>query len=223
MFRKQEAIKLRKKGFSYNEIKKKIKVPKGTLSYWFKDLAFSKKITKSNIKSAKGIWAKNIIAFNKKRALLIKQKNATETNEAEKEFKFKINKENLTFLGTALYWAEGYKKGKWNVIFSNSDLEMNVIMLKFFKDICLVPEEKIKFQIQHYRKESEKEILNFWASNLKVKKTQFLKSFIAKGSKDVKKHKLMQGTLRIRINDVRLVNKIRGYIEAMKKTIINGA
>jgi len=38
---KEEAIKLRKKGFSYSEIKKEMDVSKSTLSLWCRDVAIS--------------------------------------------------------------------------------------------------------------------------------------------------------------------------------------
>ena len=41
--KKEEAIKLRKQGFSYNEIKNKLGVPKSTLSGWFRDILLTKK------------------------------------------------------------------------------------------------------------------------------------------------------------------------------------
>ena len=38
---KQKAISLRNKGYSYNQIKEKIKVSKGTLSGWLSDMPLS--------------------------------------------------------------------------------------------------------------------------------------------------------------------------------------
>ena len=71
---KQLAIKLRLFGSSYNEISKKLSIPKGTLSYWFKDIAMSNKIKESNISSAKEVWAKNISAYNKLRSIKVREK-----------------------------------------------------------------------------------------------------------------------------------------------------
>ncbi|MFH1611721.1 MAG: hypothetical protein ABH887_00400 [bacterium] len=43
---KDLAIKLRKQGLSYLNISKKLDIPKSTLSCWFRDLDWSKKIKK---------------------------------------------------------------------------------------------------------------------------------------------------------------------------------
>ena len=40
------AIKLRKKGMSYNKIVEELGIPKSTMVYWFRDKAWSKKIKK---------------------------------------------------------------------------------------------------------------------------------------------------------------------------------
>jgi orotate phosphoribosyltransferase-like protein len=40
------AIKLRKKGLSYNKISKELEIPKSTLHYWFRNLKWSQEIKK---------------------------------------------------------------------------------------------------------------------------------------------------------------------------------
>ena len=59
---KREAIQLRKKGWSYGEIGKKLNVPKSTLSYWLKTIpltpALKKRLYTTRVLNlARGRWS----------------------------------------------------------------------------------------------------------------------------------------------------------------------
>ncbi|MBU1200344.1 hypothetical protein KJ953_02300 [Patescibacteria group bacterium] len=62
---KKEAIRLRKRGFSYSEIRKKVCVSKSTLSLWCRDVAIENKFIGAiwihddlNVEIAKRFWSK---------------------------------------------------------------------------------------------------------------------------------------------------------------------
>ncbi|MDD4476771.1 MAG: hypothetical protein PHY40_01285 [Patescibacteria group bacterium] len=215
---KNLATKLRKNGYSYNEISQKLNIPKGTLSYWFKNIKKFEIIKQQNIKKAKIQWAQNITAYNKNRSVVARKRWVSIQKKSEKQIQ-KITKKDLFFIGNSLYWAEGYKRGNWNVIFSNSDPFINKIMMRFFTEICFIPKEKIKIQIQIHKNISFKNALHYWSKILKLQKKQFLSpSFqLSKSSKLKRKNNLPFGTLRIRINDVILLNKIKGWISGISK------
>src|SRR3989339_117846 len=212
---KQEAKRLRIKGLSYNVISRKLLVPKGTLSYWFKKDQRFKKITEKNVKAANFNAAINITKYNKKRSIIAREKWLEIEKQAQKEIS-KISKDDLFLIGVSLYWAEGYKRGNWNVVFTNSDSDMNVIMLRFFRVCCFVPKEKIRLHLQVHQKDQVEKSINFWANKLKMPRKFFLKTTIQKNViKKNTKRRLPYGTLRIKINDVILVNKIRGWIKGL--------
>lgn len=213
---KEEAIKLRIKGISYNEISRQLGIPKSTLSGWFKKLRSSKQVRLENISRAKRIWAKNIIVYNKQRSVdsrkrweQIQQKHIKEIGQ--------LSSRELLLVGAALYWAEGYKKSNWNLVFCNSDPLMIVLIMKFFLKICEVPMDKIKGQIQIHRNISPEQSLNYWARISGIPKTQFTKPIyqLTKSSKSIRGNTLPYGTFRILINDVVLVNKIKGWISGL--------
>lgn len=216
---KKQAIKLRKFGLSYNVISKKLKVAKGTLSYWFKDLAVSDQIKKDNISKAKRKWADNLIAYNKGRSLKARQNWEDTQKVAEKQVK-SVSDRELFLIGVALYWAEGYKKGNWNVIFCNADPGTNCVMMEFFRKICKVPEEKIKAQVQIHRNIEADGSIRYWSRLIKLPVSHFLKPMyqVSKASKFRRGNTLPYGTLRIKINDVLLVNKIKGWIRGLSKS-----
>jgi len=221
MLDKEIAITLRKRGQSYNEIIKKVKVSKGTLSYWFKNLKISAQIRKNNVDKAKKKWAENIIKYNKNRSRLARLNWLRIQNEARQDIK-KLSDKELKLVGVALYWAEGYKRGNWSVIFSNSDLAMQQLMLRFFIKICKVSKQKITAQLQIHDQKLETKALDYWSKGLGLNHFQFIKtSFaISRSSKLKTKRILNYGTLRIRLNDVVLLNKIKGWIQGLSCAII---
>lgn len=96
------AIKLRRKGSSYNRISKELGIPKSTMCYWFRDLRWSKIIKKKLTKKAK------IQATKRLRAVIRAQKKRWKIwskqyrEEAKKEFL--VLKSNPLFLtGLMLY------------------------------------------------------------------------------------------------------------------------
>lgn len=216
MNKKETATKLRLKGFSYNQINKRLNVPKGTLSYWFKNIKKSAEITKNNTTTAKKQWAKNIIAYNKQRSVLARRDWLVRQTDAKIEIK-KLSSKELKLVGAALYWAEGYKRGNWSIVFCNSDPSMIKLMLVFFKKVCKVPLNKIKVQTQVHHNISIDGAHSYWKRVTHLGSSYFLRPIFQKNisSKSKRKNNLPYGTLRIKINDVRLVNKIKGWISGL--------
>ena len=216
---KNKAITWRQKGLSYNEISKKLGIPKSTLSGWFKNIKQLQTITVNNISKAKIQWAKNITAYNKQRAQLARRNWTIMRKKAARDIK-KMSAKELRLVGTALYWAEGYRRGNWNVIFTNSDPIMIDMMMKFFLQVCKIPKKKIRAQIQTHSNVPIVTATRYWSKIIKMPISQFLKPIkqLSKSSKKLRKNSLPYGTLRIKINDVILVNKIKGWIIGLSKT-----
>lgn len=158
------AIKLRKQGLSYSEIKEKIPVSQATLSLWLKSVILSEvhtkrledRIKKGQIKGAK----------------MRRQKRISDTQEiyrAAKQDIGRISRRELWLMGTALYWAEGTKAKSYRpscgLIFSNSDPEMIRVFLKWLTDVCEVPLQKIKFEIYIHKNHESRinAVKKYWA------------------------------------------------------------
>jgi len=215
--KKQEAIQLRKLGKSYNEITKRLGIPKSTLSTWLKGIKMSPMVEQKILNNAQKIWAKSITDYNKKRASLIEDKWQKFEKKISKEIN-KLSAEKIKLIGTVLYWAEGYKKTRWTAMFCNSDPDMVHLMMKFLREICLIPEEKLKPQIQIHVNISEKTAKRYWSqiSNLPIE--QFRKTLrqTSRNSKNIRaKNTLPYGVFRIYISDVELVHKLKGWIKGL--------
>jgi len=223
---KTKAIELRRKGFSYNEISKKLEIPKSTLHYWLVNIEMSEK---AKTRIAKRVYAgsvEGLIRRNKNQTFLAKKRAEKIRDSAKKEAGNLMN-DRLFLTGISLYWAEGYKKGaygsKWKAVdFANSDPELVKIMVKFFKNICQVKNEKIKVQLIAHKNIDISKAVRYWSNLINVPKKQFIKTCcsISKLSKNKRnRNSLTHGTVHIRINDVKLFFRIIGWIDGLKDTI----
>lgn len=164
---KEKAIKLRKRGFSYNEILKLVPVAKSTLSLWLKSVGLAKKqrqrLTEKKLAAMKRGWE----ACHKKRldiTEIIKNKARSDIG--------KISKRELWLMGTMLYWAEGAKEKKWNsgasLKFSNSDPTMIIFFLKWLKEICLISPQDIIYELYIHETANWKSAVRYWSKIISI-------------------------------------------------------
>ena len=221
--KQSDALKLRKQGKSYNEINSLLKIPKSTLSDWLKNYPLSEHIKQKNIQKAKLVWANNIIEFNKRRSEEYKKKTKLLIEKYSKKTP-KISNRDLFFIGLALFWAEGAKREKFTVRFANSDPLIIKIIMKFFRKICMVCDDKFKLQVHLHPNVKETDAKIFWTKVTELSKNHFRKSQtqISKASKGKRpSNQLPYGTLHIIIGDALLNKKIKGWIFGISKQFEN--
>ena len=108
---KNKSIALRKKGISIRSIEKYLKIPRSTLSGWFKNV----KLTKTQMKVLE-IKHKNALIKGRKKAMLWHNQQKSKRilnaeNEANKILSKLDNNSKTIELGLAmLYLGEGFKK-----------------------------------------------------------------------------------------------------------------
>jgi hypothetical protein len=216
---REMALQLRRKGKSYNYINKTLGVPKSTLSGWFKGLDFSIKVKQQLIDEAKKKWAANITLYNKNRAAII-LKEEKEIQEEESKKITEISDRELWLLGTALYWAEGSKSDRWKVKFTNSDPCMIEFMMAYFRRICKVDNSKFRLLAQIHPNISEKKAKKYWHYITGIPYFQFYKTQVAISRASKRKRearKLPYGTIAISINDKKITNQLKGWINGLSR------
>src|SRR3989344_4113151 len=224
------AIKLRLQGKSYGEIQKSLGVSKSTLSEWLSNVVISEQARirieqRSRKKSVAGL-----IKRNKQQTInaQIRAKNIRKQAIAEMA---DLSKKDLVILGSALYWAEGYKKLKTRngkevthhgVSLTNSDPFLVKIFLRFLREYCNVPEEKIKAGLRIFEHHNADEILKFWQQETKILFSNFGKIYRGISISSQRKrpfNRLPYGVIQINVNNTALFHKIMGYIEGIKKLV----
>lgn len=213
----KQARKLRQQGWSLNKIANELKVSKGSISCWVRDIKLTKeqqeklnkrnpifildtKARKKNAKKASETWRNKRREYQKIGAQRIKNNNP------------------LYVAGCMLYWAEG-AKSRTAIRLTNSDPLMLKFFIKFLKGFWNVTNNDIVLQIHAYTDiHSKKEIEKYWLSQLDIsqdnlKKTQCLKNHLS----NRKTRRCEWGICHIKTNNVSSVAIIQEIYGAIKE------
>lgn len=211
----QKVIKLRKKGKSYREIAKIIGISKNSVSRWCKNLKLPLSVQK--ILEKKSNYSKELF---KKYNQLNTEKVQIENREIVRKFTKEIRKPSryeLKLIGAVLHWAEGNKRQPYRVQFANSDFNMVMLYLRFFREILQIPDEKLIVSIRVYPNINANTVVQFWSKVTKLPKEQFhIVRQISRASQGKRPfNSLPNGTIDIRFHGRQKFYQIRGWIEGL--------
>ncbi len=205
---KKKARKLRKKGYTYPEIQERMSVHRTTLSKWCKDIELTPKQIDAQGDNYKGI-VKGAEANHVKR-----QKEIEKIRAKARKGINSLSPYEFKLAGIALYWGEGSKK---QVGFSNSDPKIIKFMMKWFRKVHQVPDEKINLTLYLYPEQDEQNLKEYWSEVTDLPLDQFYKSiFKQKGVYQKDAQDEYKGTLKIRICNQNLRHKITAWIEQVR-------
>jgi transposase len=220
VFERKKARGLRRKGESIKGIAKKLSVSPASVHRWCQDI-------KLTLQQRKKLNQKVFDALQKGRKRVAQNQKRKRLKEIE-ELRLKgikeisnLNEREFFIAGSALYWAEGFKKDS-RLGFANSDPNMIKFFLKWLIESCGVPKKDIRLRaglnISH--KDRIREVEKHWSKVAGIPLLQFQKPFFQKfkWKKEFKKPEEYFGVLRVRANKQRrLFRKIFGYIEGLKQ------
>jgi hypothetical protein len=224
---KEIAIELRQQGLSYTEISKELEVPKSTLSSWLKHIELSNEAAtrlKSRVYQGtiNGLIARNVQQTD------LAQQNAAQIREQAKESFGYISENELRMIGTALYWAEGYKRPivrdgrevtSHAISFVNADPAMIRMFIRYLIEILNVDVSGIRATMRLHTNIDEPKAKKYWLyeTGLPIesfKNTTFQISKASKGERPF--DRLPYGTLQIGVYKTEKFHEIIGSIEGMK-------
>lgn len=214
-----EAKRLRRdEGLGYREISKRVEVSKSTISVWCRDIELTveqiEKLTLSGkLKSLQGRLTGARVQKERRLALI---------EECNKKgvMKFTSLTQNEFFVaGIALYWAEGYKKGR-KVTFCNADPNMITFMINWFINFFNLSHEDFRFRvdINEIHKEREEIVRNYWREIINMPFSQFQKTSFKKvlNKKIYENFNEHYGTLRFEISrPARVIYNLLGYVHGL--------
>ena len=212
------AREMRAKGESVREIAKLLKVSKGTVSIWVRDIILSVEqmefLLKRKIKAGE--------LGRLKGSLMQKQKRLTLIEEGRKEglkLLGKLSTREFLIAGVALYWAEGTKK-KREVSICNSDPNMILFMISWLKKQFGVTNLDLRLVvgINQIHRERENLVKQYWSETTGIPLEQFRRtSFkITNNKKVYANFNDHYGTLSVKVlKSASLYYKIMGLIEAL--------
>jgi transposase len=202
--KKELAQKLRREGLSYKEIGGRVSVSKSTISLWCRDIELTPE-QKGRLKAKRG-KPNGPKLLEARRIAVTKEVKA----QAKSELKPLTDYEFKT-AGIMLYWGEGFKTQYVGI--SNSDPKLIKFMMRWFKEICQVSDDKFRAQVHIHSGQNELEIKQFWSKITGIPLSKFQKTYIKEEGTGHRKNVLYNGTLRVIICDSHLLRKILGWIE----------
>jgi len=171
---KNQAIFLRKKGFSLKEIAEELGIAKSTASYWLQNIILNQKAQKRLKKlEILGQYKTRLIKKIRKENL-IKEYHL----KAHKEIsKIHFDKSVCKLLCSLLYWCEGAKTESTHIKFTNSDPKMIFIFLKLLRSSFKLDEKKFRALLHLHDYHDEEKMKKFWSKIIKIPLKQFNKSY----------------------------------------------
>lgn len=217
---KEIALVLRRNGESIQKIAEKIKVSKSTVSLWCRNIILKKWQIKQLVKNQQvGSYRGRIISAEIKRQARIQEESVLRI-KGIKEIG-KIKKRDLFIAGVAMYLSEGYtSSNESRVGFVNSDPKVILLMLKWFKEICQIPKERIILSIRINKNQKNRidAVEKYWSQVTKIPLSQFNRTVLinAKSKKVFSNSENYFGTLRIIIRQsTKLRRIINGWVEGL--------
>jgi len=213
----QKALALRKQGKSYSQIKKILKVSKGTLSYWLRKYPLSKE----RIRELRDCNEQRIERFRE--SMRKKRESRLEKiyNEQKKDIR-PLNKKELFLAGLFLYWGEGSKTHRYRLAISNTDPSVIKFFIYWIRDALDIPKDKIRVALHLYQDMSIDKEINFWSKKLNIPCSHFIRPYIKKSSIKKINHKggFGHGTCNAYINDTGIAEKILMSIKALRELYV---
>lgn len=218
---KNRAVALRRKGKSLNEISRTLRVSKASVSLWVRDIALS-----AQQRSRLNANGYSVDAIEKRRIRRIEntRERHKKVSDAAKQSIESLSRRELLLVGAALYWGEGGKTEKGMARVSNSDPELIRIMMRFFREICDVPEKRFRGHVHTFSHLNAQKAERFWSKVSGIPRHQFYKTYTKPSSASLgKMDRLPYGTFQIYVCDTVLFFTIKGWIERLAELGRNGA
>ena len=174
---KLRAIRLRKKGASYSQIRRELTVSKSTLSLWLRGMPLSaKRLTE--------LQGSNAVRIEKYRETRRKTREArwAEVRETAKKDIGLLNKRELLLAGLFLYWGEGGKTKTATTTISNTDPVVILFFMRWLR-LLKVPRNRLRVHVHLYADMNVKKELQYWSETLNLPMSSFRKPYIKKSNR----------------------------------------
>jgi hypothetical protein len=217
---KERARALRSKGKSINEIVREEGFSKASVSLWVRDILLTE--TQKKRISEKGRSVDSIERRRANRLTNEENKRQIIIDKAKEDF-HSISFEELKLIGIILYLGEGGKTKRGLVRLANSDPAVIQIMMKFFRNVCEVSEDRFRGHIHTFTHADVEKTEKYWSKITGIPRNQFYKTYIKPSAASLQKRNTLPfGTFDIYVCDTKLFLTIIGWIEKVKTLCLGG-
>ena len=201
---KNEALKLRKDGYSIRQISETLGVSKSSASTWVRDVKISNK-GKERLRATR-------LEGQRKSQVAIAQITKQKAKKAEQYATNVLQNngdtiESKSLLCAMIYWCEGNKSLADCVFFTNSDPRLIYTFLSLLRSIYALDETKFRVCMHlhaYHRADIQRK---FWSKVTKIPEKQFIKPYQKKNTTK-RKREGYQGCVQIRYYDVDVARKL---------------
>lgn len=212
---RDRAVELRRRGWSYNVIAKRLGVGKSTLSHWLREIPYEpNKTVIERIRLGPARSAANKARRKLEHIRSLRAEGRRQIGE--------ISDRDLLLLGLGLYMGEGTKLYE-DVRIVNSDPQVIRVAMEWFRRSCGVPNQNFAVVVHVYPDSSPTASVRYWARVIGVPQGQFEKVQVDRrlNKSRRKRRQLPYGTAHVRVYGrgdsrfgVALHRRIMGWIEA---------
>ena len=209
----RQARILRKEGYSYSEIAKKLNVTKSSVSLWCRDVVISQEakerlfqLSLAGRKKGRETWADMRRAQKKEFLDLL----AIET----KRDIGKLTKRDRFIAGLMLYSGEGDKTQE-RIGMSNTNPKILEFMMNWWEEFLGLDRTRFYAHLYLHVGLSEPRAKEFWAKALRIKKEQIKYVYRPVPHVSRKKNIHVFGVCSVRIHNIVLHRKLMGWIRAV--------
>jgi len=212
-----QAVQLRSRGFTLEEIAKVCDVSKSTVSKWLKNNATSASITAQNKRRAGRENAKRLQLMNKARTGERTNRYREAVRSAETEFKH-YRTQPLFVAGVTTYAAAGDRTAPRVIRLSSARVSLHRTFIRFATEFLGVDKSQVRFWVLLYRGQNEETCLKKWKAVTALPYSQFHKSQVAT-AKVAQGKTLHYGVGNTIIGNTVLKHKLNRWIELMEKEL----
>lgn len=208
---KEQALVLRKSGYSLNEIASQLHVAKSTASLWLRITSLDTEALSRLNRRVEEARVRALSTRRQKRALFIQE----EYNKKRKEVETIMYSPSLNRLLCALlYWCEG-TKGEYRCRITNSDPTLIIAFLKLFRSSFIVDEKKFRACLHLHTYHDEIKQREYWSQITGIPLSQFTKTY-QKSNTGKRKRENYPGCISIQYNDSKMATEIEATWKAFR-------
>jgi transposase-like protein len=222
---KQEAIRLRvDEEWSYNAIREKLGVSKGTLHEWLKHFPLSRERI---LELRRANWTKNQAKIERYRVTMAEKREQKEMEIYERyveQFKT-LSKDSFFIAGLMLYLAEGAKKENCRICIANTDARVIKFFMKWLSAFLDFPKDRFRAELHLYPTMDIAAECRYWEKELDIPKSQFYKTQIRelKKSSFSYSESFRHGTCSLNVSSVKKKAEIMMAIKAFMDSHLSDA
>lgn len=212
----EQAVSLRRRGFTLEEIAKYCNISKSTASKWLQNKGFSAQVTRQNKRRAGQENAKRLKLVNKARSGERAARYREAIRSAETEYKH-YKKDPLFIAGLMLFYTNGDCSDNRSIRISAVSHETHRIFIRFAAEYLGVELSRLRFWLLLSPAHNEEKCMRKWKLITGIPFPQFYKSQVIQSN--AKPKKLHFGVGNTIIGSTALKQKLDRWIELALKDL----